>query len=233
MEKKIDIFRLHFEVRYKEIINFSNQYRDAISAFTKLANVDFSITNTDSISEQIAIKFNDYSYSIDIWWDRIFIVVEGFDHKFDRSNGTMKNFFEILEIIKRFSGFGFIRTSILKVWAIEKISKEYSEIVKNFNENYLPTTLQNISDLELNDHLIQIVSGPKDKRVFLEMGPFNEEDIQKHKLVSITPKLLLELKSIVGHLYTVQISSASDSVTFADFKSKFETVNNYLNKMSL
>ncbi len=216
------------EVRYKNILNFSNSYRDLLGPFVKIAD-SIKITQANTVEEKIHFQFEDAGYQIIAGWDRLVLHGQGDLSLFTHKNSPMEMpFMAILNKLSTQEGFGQINNVLfLAIFAKEsKESKE--EIVKNFQNKWFKNDVSDITSTP-TDIAISIVEKNINKEITVSTGPYlGIWDITRREIQPFNVEKLGNL-DFLGYVAKIKyfemvskfdLNSFKKIVTFVDNKKK-------------
>lgn len=208
----ISPIKLQAEIRFTALLNFRNIYKPIISPYLKLCK--FEIFNTDTVQEYIILDFKDEGIAIDLRWDKIIFVCEGKKENLFASNGPMHHFFDILTKLSKDESFGKILNYILAEWNLYEIEKEEDQILQDFKNKYLVSTVLPDTDYNTDDLGVIINYKEKENLIKLQFGPYKAEtDIETYKLKlpfsKDLPKVLTK-KGILSQTIHFEIANTID-----------------------
>ena len=221
--------KYQFEIRYTNILNFNDIYREIASPYLKVA--DFVINRNLDGSEYIVLHFKDEKVMIDVRWDRIIFTVEGKREDMDASAGPLYYYFEILDKIAESPAFGKFKNAVLGRWQLLELESDV-EVVKAFSKKFL--TDKNIfvgeEGYDLADIMVTLNFGdPQTKSMKINYGPFKPEvDIVGQNLLLFTPTKDEELNAKNRILIYAIAFEETNEGNLATFKTLNKKLNSAL-----
>ena len=191
------------ELRYTQILNFSQVIRELISPYLRLTT-SFNITNQGKLEETIRINFEDDPFFIDCRWDRIIFVTQNDPKRYVKPNSTMKIFWEIVEKLSQLPSFGMFKHSAFYTFEIKIFKEVQGEIIKKFKAKYLTLEVDNILNLSTDIAIVLEKIAPE-KQVTITYGAYSKNDIKKYNLFPFTQDNPESLNNEFGTLFRFQV----------------------------
>ncbi len=227
--------KLQFEIIYTPVLNFSQVYRKHLSAFLRLVS-NVNVSNENTLTETLRMTFAEDKFDIRCNLDRVIFRTQGDLERFTKNpQSSIRNFFDILDNIKRIETFGEVRAYVFTVNYINPVELG-TDVVKEFSERFLKEN----KNTPHHDYK-EVVTATNKERIqdFIALSTYNK-DLRHEKLVDAFPfdnKLADEyLKGKVGyHMYfRRQNESVKDNeVNFKLFKTlveeSYQKNNNFFN----
>jgi hypothetical protein len=219
-----------YEIRYSNILTFSQFGKDIISPFVQLAT-SVEVAHENTFREKITLSF-DENYQIIISWDRIILRKEGIIDNLSRRNSVIEEpFYSILSKLKTLSGFGQIRNMLyFSYWVRPNEDLNKEEIVDRFKTRYLSTNSIDIQP-EMTDLAIHIESFGELKQTFITIGPYlGINDLVKQQIDINDEKLKKDLECI-GDAIIFKYFELAKVASFSEYKDIAKLEQEYINKI--
>lgn len=219
-----------FEIRYSNILTFSQFGKDIISPFVQLAS-SVEVANENSFREKITLTFEG-DYQIIISWDRIILRKEGEISNLSHNNSIVEEpFYNILSKLKGLSGFGQVRNILYySFWVRPNTEQNKSEILNDFNSKYLTQTSLNIEP-NLTDTAIHLESIGDPRQTFITIGPyFGPNDLAKHQIEINNVEFKKKLDCI-GEALVFKCFEMTKVASFSEYKNLAKLEQEYIEKI--
>jgi hypothetical protein len=187
-----------FEIRFSPILNFSSHSKEILAPYMQRAS-SFQVETENTINEKISLNFEQDSYSIVLWWDRlIFRTTVGIDNLITSNSIVDEPFLQIFKKLKEISSFGKVvsvlfYTLSVNVKNVESVAESTKLLVdKYLKRNELECVLPGFND-------IAVVWERKDTKgeTNITCGPYQGVADFNKRNVFVTQKNI-ELLSDVG-----------------------------------
>lgn len=193
-----------FEVRYTQILNFTQLNRGTLSPYLRLAK-SFNVINQGRLEESIRLNFDDDLFFIECRWDRIIFAAEIEPAKLLQANTTsLKTFWEIVKQFSESSSFGSFTHYIFLLYEINILDLPIEAILQKFKSQYLSSQIDNI--LESDDAAITLEKDNSKKVTTITFGPYTNKDNTKHNLFQFNSSNIESVANKNGTLLRYQVN---------------------------
>jgi hypothetical protein len=222
----LQCLKIHFEVRYTHILNFSFVIKEILGPYLKLAS-SFSISNQGTAEESYKLDFSDDSFSIDFRWDRMIFLSERNIERFKEENSQIQIFFEVAEKLKSKDTFGVFTNYVYLVDMLKVIDNSFDKIKADIQTEFLTKNTDRIIN-NPDDLAIVLEKNGKNKNINITFGPFSESDINARNLIPFKSQELIELKNSSGILIELKIFEKTGIFNLALLKELISITNSYV-----
>lgn len=208
------IRKCHYQVDYIHILTFKEEYKSAILPYFGFDNLEYAIDNENSIHENIRLIFKNENMGILFRKEAIVLIYEGDAADLGNANGPVKFFWDLLERVKKFTGFKKFTKHHLITYAVDIHPKE--EIDK-FLENPPFLVKNSFGKLSEVAGLYEFEKGGVQHK--FQYGNFSARDIKTHDLVSFKSAFNADLYDSVGIMGRLEVTEPNGGPSFGKFKS--------------
>lgn len=194
-----------FTVNYTTIVNLQRRLRDIAAQFAAPTS-RIQIQNVNQPAERIILIFADERFVIDCDWNRIRFRGQGQRADYRKTEGSLRFFFQILEEIEAFDGFGEYEKEELSCY--DRIESDEIGItgVAEFSDRYLQKTVTD-SFGDAKDYAVTVSESEGDCLRTLRWGPFQHRDIENFNLKIFEGGDVPGLEETEGTLAHVTVSA--------------------------
>lgn len=225
--------RYQLEVRYHKLLNFNDFIAKIINPYFKLAS-DVDVIRDINTSDRYKLKFDEDKFTIDIWWDRAYILCQGPIENKLQTSSSFNLFFQILDKMHKHEEFIGFKNNLAHFDIVKtfEINNE-RELLTKFKSKYINENYSQFFD-DISDYSFTVENGSVQKKLTgLTIGPFTKRDLSKHGLFPFGSAEILELESKYGLLIKLKLFEKSNQFTNDNFKEIVKTLNSISNKIEI
>jgi len=219
-----------FEIRYDNILNFSQIARKILSPYVRLAK-RITLEKQNTIEERIILNFDDDDYLIIVNWDRILIKGQGDLKAYTAKNSPIQTpFFTILDDIRTLKEFGSIQNVLFVANFIKHLDIEKDDLVEKFIAKTMQDGVSKILDQNTDVAIILEAKEMGDEKS-VSFGPyFGTEELMNRPIIPVNLNNLRDTDFTGVMLEYKHFKHTSDS-NFSEFVSMTKTSNEIIERV--
>ncbi len=174
-----------FEIRYNNILNFSQIARKILSPYVRLAK-RITLEKQNTIEERIILNFDDDDYLIIVNWDRILIKGQGDLSAYTTKNSPIETpFFTILDDIRTLKEFGSIQNVLFAINYIKQLDIEKEDLAERFIAKTMQVGVSDVLDRNTDVAIILDARETGDEKS-ISFGPyFGTEELVNRPIIPV------------------------------------------------
>lgn len=229
-----NICPLHqFEIRFTPILNFAAISKEIIGPYIQRTST-FQLENENTINEKLNLNFENDSYSIILWWDRLILRTTVGVNDLDKSNSIAQEpFFSIFDKLKSNTSFGKVNNTLFFTLSVNvKELKDVQESLNEITSRYLQSDVVEKILPEFNDTAVVLEKRNSKQEKTITFGPYQGINDFKKRNIEITQQNIKLLSGIVGTMIEYKVVSyETTSIDFKFYKDSLIAFNSTLEKI--